>query len=348
MALQTGIVVKGPNEPFVVVNDLKRQTPGPKQALVKSLAVGINPIEYLQQHTGLLVEEWPAVLGSDCVGVVLNVDAACTKLKPGDYVYGCAPIGQNKFTPFQETFLVEEDVMFKRPANISIEECCTIGVGLLTSALALIPGLELKLPKAGTQASEKDEWIVVLGGTGNVGQFAVQLAKLCGYKVLASGSPSKDSISIRNGATATFNGRGSVEEQVNSIREMTGGNFASIYDSTTYGYEVMVKALETCSTAANKKLASVDDWSEFKTPPSIKEYRVQLAHVCRRHEPIGVQVTKDIVDMIPNLEAHIALGTLRPVEYIANGVGWEKVIEGIHDLENGKISKKIVVRVQNE
>lgn len=54
--------------------------------------------------------------------------------------------------------------------------------------------MELELPQGGTKAPKKDEWIVVLGGSGTVGQYAVQIAHACGYKVLASCSPSKSSV----------------------------------------------------------------------------------------------------------------------------------------------------------
>lgn len=87
--------------------------------------------EPLQQHSGLLINEWPAVIGSDCVGVVLEVGPECTKLHVGDQVYGCAPLGQNKFTPFQETFLVDENVFLRKDSNLSVEEATTVGAGLL-------------------------------------------------------------------------------------------------------------------------------------------------------------------------------------------------------------------------
>jgi NAD(P)-dependent dehydrogenase (short-subunit alcohol dehydrogenase family) len=54
--------------------------------------------------------------------------------------------------------------------------------------------MDLKLSEDGTVASKKDEWVVVLGGTGTVGQFAVQIAAACGYKVLASGSPARSDV----------------------------------------------------------------------------------------------------------------------------------------------------------
>lgn len=60
-------------------------------------------------------------------------------------------------------------------------------------------------------------------------------------------------------------------------------------------------------------------------------------------------MTKNIASWIPRLEVHLEAGTLKPIEYqLVDGVGWEKIIQGIHDLENGKAAKKIVVRVQSE
>jgi NADPH:quinone reductase-like Zn-dependent oxidoreductase len=88
----------------------------------------------MQHHTGLLISEWPAIIGSDCAGVVLEVGSDCTRLKPGDHVYGCPPLGQNKFTPFQETFLVEEDLFLKKSDNLTVEESATIGAGLLVGS----------------------------------------------------------------------------------------------------------------------------------------------------------------------------------------------------------------------
>jgi NADPH:quinone reductase-like Zn-dependent oxidoreductase len=85
----------------------------------------------MQQQTGLLVQEWPAILGSDCAGVVVEIGPGCTRLQPGTRIFGCAPVGQNKLTPFQETFLVDERVFLKTPDNLSVEQSATIGVGLV-------------------------------------------------------------------------------------------------------------------------------------------------------------------------------------------------------------------------
>lgn len=65
---------------------------------------------------------------------------------------------------------------------------------------------------------------------------------------------------MRNGAMATFNNRGPIDEQLSEIKRITGGNFARMFDSTAVGYKVMVEALQTCSVATTKYLASVDNW----------------------------------------------------------------------------------------
>jgi NADPH:quinone reductase-like Zn-dependent oxidoreductase len=88
------------------------------------------------QHTGMLITSWPAVIGSDVSGLVLEVGAGCGKIKKGDYVFTCVPVGISEFSPFQEAFLVNEDWVFKKEENVGFEEACTVGAGLLVSITA--------------------------------------------------------------------------------------------------------------------------------------------------------------------------------------------------------------------
>ncbi len=81
-------------------------------------------------QSGAMVEEWPAVLGCDAGGLVLECGDGVTKFKPGDYAYGCTRVGKNQYSTYQETFLMDEDIALKKSSNISIESASTIGVGL--------------------------------------------------------------------------------------------------------------------------------------------------------------------------------------------------------------------------
>jgi len=82
------------------------------------------------QHSGALVLEWPVILGCDASGVVIECGSEVTKFKIGDHAYGCTRVGQNQYSTFQETFLMDEELAFKRSSNISTLAACTIGVGL--------------------------------------------------------------------------------------------------------------------------------------------------------------------------------------------------------------------------
>jgi D-arabinose 1-dehydrogenase-like Zn-dependent alcohol dehydrogenase len=146
-----------------------------------------------------------------------------------------------------------------------------------TGGLALLDGQKLELPSVGSKALQKDSWIIVMGGSGSVGRYCVQLASLAGYKVLASCSPSKNEVryarlcnllpgsdapqlALQAGASATFNNRAPMEEQLAEIKKITSGNFSRVVDTSIAALELSVKALETISKASDKYFATVDDW----------------------------------------------------------------------------------------
>lgn len=59
-------------------------------------------------------------------------------------------------------------------------------------------------------------------------------------------------------------------------------------------------------------------------------------------------MTRLIALWVSELEAHLAAGTLRPLEYqLVNVAGWEGVISGIQDLQAGRAAKKVVVKIQD-
>jgi NADPH:quinone reductase-like Zn-dependent oxidoreductase len=83
------------------------------------------------QQTGLLVAEWPAVLGCDVCGIVIEVGEGCTKFSKGDHIFGSSRVGQNQYASYQETFLMDEDISFKKPENVTVDAAAATGVGLL-------------------------------------------------------------------------------------------------------------------------------------------------------------------------------------------------------------------------
>ncbi|PNY28896.1 Zinc-type alcohol dehydrogenase-like protein [Tolypocladium capitatum] len=364
MNTQKGLLVEKAADPFKVVDKLPRSTPGPKQALVKPLFIAINPVfsvrsrcsfpprrDVFMQQTGMLTMGMPAVLGSDFSGVVVETGSQCTKLGKGDVVYASCNLGQNLYSPFQETFLVDEASVFKKSDNISAEQGAATGVGVLTAAFGVLVGANVALPEAGTKVPKSDEWLVVLGGT-------------CGYKVAASCSTSNSSVGptpgleqdqaltwrqrvLASGADATFNNRASPADQAADAKSITGGKFAAVFDASALADEAAFKILEQ-STAGTKYFTTTDVVGQHKVPDGVKEYRVRFGELGRDGD-IGKHVTKETAKWTPVLAGHIAQGTITPVELeVHDGTGWQALIEAFKYYADGKAKRKVVVRVQND
>ncbi|CAH0005476.1 unnamed protein product [Clonostachys byssicola] len=346
MAHQAGLVIDKPGDTFWVVRDIRPPSPGKKQVLVKSQFVALNPIEVIMAQSGILTTEMPAILGSDFCGIVDEVGSDCTKLQVGDHVFGLCRLGQNPYSPFQDKFLVDEDLAFKRPERVDAEVAASVGVGVLTSAYGIIVGGDVALPKPGQEVNPKDEWIVVLGGSGTVGQYAIQLARLCGYKVAASCSTANVSTVERRGANASFNSRSSSQSQAEEIQKITGGDFSLVFDASGVSQNAALAALKN-STRSKKYFSTVDDFTEIDVPGDIKEYRVEAGHL-GRDTTLGRQVTDEATRMIPLLEGHIEYGAIVPVDCeLYKESGWGALAEAIAYFQAGHAKKKLIVRVQD-
>ena len=115
------------------------------------------------------------VLGRELAGVVEAVGEGVTRFKPGDEVFG---IGEGSFA---EYVVAKEDLLVPKPQNLSFEQAAPIGVSGLTALQAVRDHAQVK---AGQD-------VLVIGASGGVGTFAVQIAKVYGATVTGVCSTSK-------------------------------------------------------------------------------------------------------------------------------------------------------------
>ena len=94
------------------------------------------------QQTGMLVTSFPIVLGCDASGIVVGRGSDLKKFSYDNSVpegvFGCTRLGIPEYGTFQEYFLMDEYLAFKRPANWTdgaAEMGATVGVGLLVSSI---------------------------------------------------------------------------------------------------------------------------------------------------------------------------------------------------------------------
>jgi NADPH:quinone reductase-like Zn-dependent oxidoreductase len=114
------------------------------------------------------------VAGSDVAGTVVAVGAKVTRFALGDEVFGSAR------GSFAEYAAAREDRLAPKPRNLSFEQAAVVPVSAVTALQALTVG--------GLEAGQR---VLVLGASGGVGSYAVQLAVALGARVTGVSSRGK-------------------------------------------------------------------------------------------------------------------------------------------------------------
>ena len=115
------------------------------------------------------------VLGMDLAGVVEAVGRDVTRFSPGDEVFG---IGKGAFAEYA---VAPENKLAAKPTNLNFEQAAAIAISGLTALQALRDVAEV-------QPGQK---VLVIGASGGVGTYAVQVAKAFGAHVTGVASTSK-------------------------------------------------------------------------------------------------------------------------------------------------------------
>jgi NADPH:quinone reductase-like Zn-dependent oxidoreductase len=146
--------------------------------IVKVKYASINPVDYKIKSGAIKLispSTFPRILGTDFSGIVEKTGALVTGIKPGDRVYGAAPIFFGKPGTLAELLLVESKNARLMPDWLSFEDAASLPVGALTA----LNGLR----KGNTRTGKK---VLVNGATGGVGHFGLQIAKAKGAHVTAT------------------------------------------------------------------------------------------------------------------------------------------------------------------
>jgi NADPH:quinone reductase-like Zn-dependent oxidoreductase len=164
----------------VDVRDVDRPVPSEDQVLVRVRAASVNRADldglyprwaFTRLFFGLRKPRI-RLLGSDVAGVVESVGPTVTRFRPGDEVLGDL---FNGLGAFAEYACAPESAFASKPPEMSFEDAAT----LPHSAVLALQGLRLR--KGRTFLS--GDRVLIVGAAGNVGPFAVQIAKSRGAEV---------------------------------------------------------------------------------------------------------------------------------------------------------------------
>lgn len=166
------------------LEETDRPVPGRGEVLVRVHAAGVDqgvwhlmagmPYALRAMGFGLRAPK-VRVRGMDLAGRVEAVGADVTRFRPGDEVYGSCD------GSFAEYACAKEDALAPKPRNVGFEQAAAVPVSACTALKAL----------RDVGRVEAGQSVLVLGASGGVGTYAVQLAKAFGARVTGVCSAAK-------------------------------------------------------------------------------------------------------------------------------------------------------------
>jgi NADPH:quinone reductase-like Zn-dependent oxidoreductase len=181
-ATMKAIVVHEYGGPEVLkYEDAPRPEPKEDEILIRTMAAAVNPVDAAIRAGRFRSGQLPFIPGMDVAGVVEKVGARITRFKVGDAVYAYLSFAEQG--GYAEFTIAKENETALKPKNISFEQAAGVPLAATTAWQALIDTAGLK----------SGQTVLIHGGSGGVGHFAIQIAKARGAKVIATAStPNQD------------------------------------------------------------------------------------------------------------------------------------------------------------
>src|SRR5579863_3288164 len=162
----------------IVIDEISCPTPQPGELVVRVAAAGVGPWDALIREGKSVVHlPFPIILGSDLAGLVDRAGTGVTQFRAGDEVFG---VTNKQFCGAYAEFAVASAHMVgARPRSLSFVEAASAPVVAVTAYQMLFDYAEIKAGQP----------VLIHGAAGNVGAYAMQLAKQADLQVFATAGP---------------------------------------------------------------------------------------------------------------------------------------------------------------
>src|SRR4051794_23361997 len=164
----------GPPE-AMIFETVPRPEPGPGEVLVEVHAAGVGPWDgWIRAGRSALPQPLPLTLGSDLSGEVAALGSGISDMAVGDQVFG---VTNTQFLGAYAEYAVASAAMLaKKPSSLSYVEAASVPVIAVTAWQGLFDQAHV----------EAGQTVVIHGAAGNVGAYAVQLARRARLRSIAT------------------------------------------------------------------------------------------------------------------------------------------------------------------
>jgi len=186
----------GPPE-VLEYGDLPDPVPAAGEVLVDVHAASVNAAD-AKMRAGQYGARlgFPHIPGRDFSGVVAAVGTGAHDFKPGDTVFGVCEVPRE--SAYAEKIAIRQEIVARKPERLTHVQCAAVALAGLTALISIEDTLKLR---AG-------ETILIQGGAGGVGGFAIALARHLGARVIATASAANHDYVRSLGADQVIDYRG--------------------------------------------------------------------------------------------------------------------------------------------
>lgn len=319
------LVLDRPGSPDTLhLADLPLPVPGPGQVRVRVEVCGLNPVDYQIAASGHPDWAWPHVLGLDVVGIVDALGEGVTGTHVGQRVAYHGDL--RRPGGYAEYALADASVLAPVPARLDAVSAAALPCAGMTAYQAVVRRLRVG----------KGDTVLVAGGSGGVGGFAVQLAALAGARVIATASAHNTDHVLGLGAHEVIDYRS--EDVATRVRELTDGRGVdAVVDtigtaSATQGLRLLSYGGALAAVAGRPELHALPP---FTTAPSVHEIALGAAYA-----HADEKARTDLAQMLADVLALPADGRIDPM--LARTVALDDVPDALGELSGRHVRGKIV------
>ncbi|PGH23610.1 hypothetical protein AJ80_02391 [Polytolypa hystricis UAMH7299] len=389
---QSVLLLRGTGEKYTLDKDYAiPQLQHEAEILVQVLAIGLNPIDWKAPAFNFGIPALPWINGRDLAGRVVRVSDGCSRVQVGDIVLVPSTDYRDiRKAAFQQYAVATHFNAARIPPTVPVHGGACLGVAFVAAALALGVSFGLDFTTAAkscgpnlpeliasldsndipvdireecfsitrdSQQIKPGDWLAIWGASTTSGYLTLQLAKLCGLKVICVADVARHGAKLQKAGADILIDRYDTNRAVEIIRGITDGQL--LYAMDMVGRESATFLQAALTTTATTQTHSSGDSSNNNTIHDRQQAHLlgltglpkerEDSSVIRYHTvPIKLFHTANQVGekLMVWLEDLLRTDALILPEVVQMDGGLDGINEALEHLRNGSVSgKRIVVEI---